>query len=477
MTPRRDVASLIRRHRWPEPPPGLRERVLLEAHVPEPARANRDSTLHDPGARPPGWRPQFALVLIVSILLTFGGCTGADIWAGRSVEAEIARLEARNGRLDRATMMMAPVPAEDNRAEVARTAAKLAIRPASPKPIFLFSPRGSFPVSADLRAFAEPNAVAIRMADGIRTRARSNWNVDYAGDGMRPAYMELRTLADAIWAAALLSIEAGHSDDAAVKTAIGLALASSLVQEPEVIAQMVRIAIGNRQILALERLLKDAEPSGPALAELAKWLAENRGAAPMRAALLGELKQVHSIFTRMEAGNVDRGTAEYLYPMTWPALPDSWYGPIARLSRPIVRLAHARYLRQMGDVLDVERGPRPRPEWPAPPPAPRRWELADRLVEKFASGMESVVDTGDDFASELAAAEVAVALRRYRLDRGAYPDDLMVLAPLYLDALPIDPYSGRPPYYTRNGAGFTLRVQEGRKTARPWFVLEWNIPK
>ena len=35
------------------------------------------------------------------------------------------------------------------------------------------------------------------------------------------------------------------------------------------------------------------------------------------------------------------------------------------------------------------------------------------------------------------------------------------LTPAYLEQSPIDPYTGRPPVYTRQGSGFTLRAQAG----------------
>ncbi|MEZ5319263.1 MAG: hypothetical protein R2752_17815 [Vicinamibacterales bacterium] len=48
--------------------------------------------------------------------------------------------------------------------------------------------------------------------------------------------------------------------------------------------------------------------------------------------------------------------------------------------------------------------------------------------------------------------------------------------PEYLDRLPIDPYTGQPPVYARQGEGFTLRAQgsedlpESAKRALQWSV-------
>jgi hypothetical protein len=471
---RREVEDLVRRHPWPSPSAELRTRIVR----PEPATGA--SRLHKAPAAtgfappPPRWKPSFGVLLVVSLIFTFGGCTGADVWAGRSVEAEVARLEARYGSLDQVTMLVPPVPPEDNRARVARAAAALTVPPTKSDWQSLFRLRDSAPVPADLRAFVEANSAAVRLAADIRTPGQSNWEVDYQKMGDSPPWTEVRHLSDAIWVTARLDIEAGRADAAAAKHSSGLALAASITQEPELVSQLIRIATLTRQISGVQRLLTDAEPSRPALDELARWLTENRAPDQMRSALLGALKQTHAIVARMEEGDVDLTTARYLYPETWPALPESWYGPIVRAARPMVRLAHARYLRQMGELLAVEEGPRPRPAWPERM-LPRRWELVNRLVDKFASGIERCIETEDDSRSEIGAAEVAVALRRYRLDHGVYPDDVSVLVPRYLTELPADPYTGRPPVYSRQGAGFTLRA--GRPAPATWFVLEWNVPR
>ena len=52
--------------------------------------------------------------------------------------------------------------------------------------------------------------------------------------------------------------------------------------------------------------------------------------------------------------------------------------------------------------------------------------------------------------------QLEAMLRRYKLDRRAYPEDLSALVPAYLPQLPIDPVTGKPPVYTRDSDGFTL---------------------
>ena len=101
----------------------------------------------------------------------------------------------------------------------------------------------------------------------------------------------------------------------------------------------------------------------------------------------------------------------------------------------------------------------------------RRW------VSTFTAGLERSIESGDRFTSGLNAAELAVALRRFRLDHGSYPDELSALAPEYLASVPIDPFTGRPPVYARKGAGFELHAEGPKsRTPRPP-ELDWVVPK
>jgi hypothetical protein len=53
-------------------------------------------------------------------------------------------------------------------------------------------------------------------------------------------------------------------------------------------------------------------------------------------------------------------------------------------------------------------------------------------------------------------AAIAVALRRFRLDHGTYPNTLDELVPMYIKVVPFDPFTDRQPGFLRSGAGFEL---------------------
>lgn len=64
--------------------------------------------------------------------------------------------------------------------------------------------------------------------------------------------------------------------------------------------------------------------------------------------------------------------------------------------------------------------------------------------------LENLFDMKSLDETNLAATRLIVALHRYRRDRGRFPDDLQALVPGYLDAVPRDPYDGRPFRYARD---------------------------
>ena len=415
------------------------------------------------------------ILLIAAVLLFLVIHTGFDWWAGRRIDAEVARLEQRYGSLDPQTLTVPSVPEGENRARAIRAAAAL----------IKYTPRESWseyqpslsafskqnppaPVPADLRAFVETNRSTLRLVADARSRPQSNWEADYSGRGNVPRLLEIRTLSNTIYLASLLDLEAGRPDKAAQSIASGLAMAASMRQEPWLITQLIRIAVTGQHMEAVQRLLVWSEPSKASLEELAKWLVENRSPDPMHVGLLGELKLFNGSFTRAES------TAEL--PTLLGIHPPFVFGPPARLTRPLARLSRLRYLQMMGELLDAQTGARPRP---GSMKAPSRWSSPVKEVVYVAKpGLERAMDSGDQFNSALGLTELAVALRRFRLEHGQYPDALSALAPTYLPSVPIDPQTGKPSAYERLSAGFRLQAAQDKiVSAQTAALRDWTVPK
>lgn len=421
------------------------------------------------------WR-RVRLIAVVVLLVLLVAWVGLDLWAGRRIDEEVARLEKSYGSLaERSLRSPQKVPAADNRARVARAAAALAVleepgRRPDLAPERYLGLRPWSPVPESVRAYVEINRPAIRIAEETRSRGRTSWEADYVSGVGFPPLMELRLLSNAICLAALIDLQDGRADSAAHQVATGLAVASTLREEPVLIVQLVRIAMYMTQLQVIRQIVIGADPSRSTLEDLARWLVESRSPSPIGVGLVGELRLGHAEGTRIEAGRVEDLISDAGNPASW------YFGPIARLSRPLVRLAHLRYLREFERLIKIERGPRPRPDIALSQPV--AWPGIRRFSDRFSTaGLERALESGDELAQGLSATELAVALRRFRLDAGSYPDDLSALVPKYLPAVPIDPFTGRPLVYARKDAGFELHA-EGPKRGSPRSpVLDWVVPK
>jgi len=302
------------------------------------------------------------------------------------------------------------------------------------------------------------------LALEARTRHQASWDADYASGWKMPSLLDIRTLGNALVYAAILDIKRGRHDDASANVAAGLAVAASLRREPGLLAQLIRVAVALQQCEAVRSLVIRSEPSTDALAALSRALVESRETDPMRVALRAELALQNAAFLKIERGEATDTFGVRKSPF--------WFG---RIGRPWVRLARLHYLQEMERLIDVEGGPRPRPPFPDRPRY-ARWDWRS-LGSGFLAGLERAVESGDTHNSVLGVTEIGVALRRHRLDRGSYPDELSALVPAYLARLPIDPVTGRPPAYARSGAGFTLKAQPIRKDAGANAALEWVVAR
>jgi hypothetical protein len=441
------------------------------------------------------WR-RIALMLLVLVAVLLVVRAALDLWAGRRLSAEIARLEKVYGRLDPATLAPPKVPPAENRARVMRAAASLtSVGTAERSVLDRFDrpyPQPSTDLSDDLRRIVEQNRLAVQVAEQGRRRPKSDWEIDYAYNHNFPRLLDVRTLGRVLAASCRVDVDAGRPDQAAEAALAGLAAAASFGGEPNSVLQLTRMDIARNQMMCVRDLLERDQPSLAVLTEVAQALGESRTPDPIYTAFIGELKYDNQMFAQLE-----RGVGVAVGPRGDPNQSPTWAAQLVTwLCRPLIRLAHVRYLEGMARIIDLQRvAPSARPASaddarPTTPWRPRRWWQIGRrfdetflarlanLDETFLAGLTRLADSGYLYTSQLNGAELAVALRRFRLDRGTYPDTLTGLAPQYLAQVSIDPITGRPPEYTRQGEGFELRGHAPkwmREDDNP--LLVWKIPR
>ncbi len=412
-------------------------------------------------------RRRVRLYVLLGILVLLVLHVGADMLAGRRVDSVLARLEQRVGPLTLGRLAAAEVPPGENLARLVRAATALTVPSAPPVEHALGAladARQTTSVPEVIRAFVTANQPAIDLTREFETRQKADWEADYLTGENAASLLEVRTLGNVLMASALLDLEAGRVDDAVRQVSNGLAVSASMRNEPSLITQLIRVAIVNRQLGVVQRLVANHDPSRAALEGLAARLAENRDPSPMTVGMLGEVTLINSTFAAVEAGRTDAVAGRA--PSLWST------SPFRRIGRPLIRYQRAAYLERMASILESQTGPRPRLQV-----LPQHRPLfAGQFISGATSGLERALMTGDDHDSELAAAETAVALRRYQLGHGEYPAELGALVPQYLPAVPIDPFTGKPPAYVKGETGFTLTTQRHdprRATMRP--TPEWKV--
>ena len=112
----------------------------------------------------------------------------------------------------------------------------------------------------------------------------------------------------------------------------------------------------------------------------------------------------------------------------------------------------------MSGVLEYQHLARPERErrWGSSPPAPERraWHLLGAMM---LSNLGNAIERADLWETRFMLGRLGLALERYRLARGIYPERLDALVPELLPKVPVDPFSGGPPEYRRSGDGYLLR--------------------
>jgi len=391
--------------------------------------------------------------LLLGILALLVVRIGLDLWAGHRVRTKIARLEAKYGSLAPSAGQPPEVPDADNRARLVKAAAALVMPGAPDEAARLISAIRSVktlphtaPVPDGLRKFLDANRESLRLVDEARGLRETTWNLDYETFEDTPPLLELRTLSNVTYLAARLAIDDGRPDEASRVLEGGLAVASSLSQEPMLVVQLIRIAVALEQLDGVKELIERSEPSAPALEALAGRLGGSREPDPLTIGLVGELRYSNAVLARLEDGRGGRDSPGWQTGFrTWALL---------LIGRPFMRLARARYLEETDALIEAQAGGRPLDPFDG---TTRLGWLGQGFMS--TTGLERAMRTGDEFVSALGAAELGVALRRYRLAHGAYPEELSALVPDYLPGVPIDPFTGQPPIYARQGEGFSLRAE------------------
>ncbi len=328
-----------------------------------------------------------------------------------------------------------------------------------------------FPVSSQAQSPAADVLLALGKYDAaideLRQAARmpdSRFPLEYDKDD--PAAMVLPHLApmkdclQVLQLRTLAELQNGQSGQALADVKLMLRLVNSIRAEPILISHLVRVALVNIALQPVWEGLADHQWSDAQLVELDQELAGLDFIADYKLAMRGEMVLFQGgifDFLRRHPAQLPylMGDGNTVPPRAGPGLyrliPSGWfYQNQLNCARAMVEwylpaadtnqgIFSPDTIRRADAAIAAESKLKPNP-----------YNLIERMLlpslgiaaKKFAAGQNSV-----------SLARVGIALERYRLAHGEYPESLDALAPQFISRLPHDVINGGPLHYRREANG------------------------
>ena len=290
----------------------------------------------------------------------------------------------------------------------------------------------------------KPRLVAARLSGQPYGRFPVDWNrgglTTILPHGQQP-----RTVAALLRWSAVSAASGGDADAGLVSCRACVNAGRSLHDEPSTISQLVRIACGTLAVQTAGRVLALGAASEKELVALAESLQQEDLAPLFEIMARSERAMAHRVFTVVTAGDELALPAD-LHPDEAAAF--------ARIPKgQAARTAHVWSLKHYTWLVAISKTPTSEQaaaivEWVAvmkreSPPGAREVIVA---ADKIGAASRR-------YTALVRSAIVALALERYRLANGRWPDKLTDLVPIYLPAVPTDPEDAAPLRYRRLADG------------------------
>lgn len=246
---------------------------------------------------------------------------------------------------------------------------------------------------------------------------------------------------------ALLHAENGEADAAIRSVRSGFGLARSLLKEPSLISQLVRMAYEGLTISTLERLINRNELTDEQYVQLSDFVYGAERTSDISCAYIGERCMGLSFFRAPQSmGSVGFEGV--------PARPIFIFCQGVGL----VDMDAVIYLDTMNDYMEATRLPYPqrRKAMDAIEKKLRSMSKIHILAHELTPALSRIITIETRTIAHLRTARAGLAVQRYRLTAGALPDSLAELVPAYLDAVPKDPFDGNELRYSKRDAGFII---------------------
>ena len=310
---------------------------------------------------------------------------------------------------------------------------------------------------ADLAAGLARFEPALRHARKLHTRPRGGTRIDFPDLAFAvpiPHVQDARGVAQLLRCEADLAAVAGDGPTAADRVIGVMNAGRSIGDEPLLISQLVRLAMGKAAARSAVQVLAWAELSDPDVARVQAALVAEYHEPILLWAARGERAVGHASIEALRDGRADRTVA------AMGAVPDR--SPDARLLRwlnrgtvPADEAAHLRTATEFVRLAGLPPHERlaAAERWEADLRALTRDSLVSRaryhLTGLLTPAVEAVIRGDAHGRIDLGCAAALLGCERFRLRHGRWPGTLDELPADLRPLVPTDPYTGRPVVYRR----------------------------
>lgn len=289
-------------------------------------------------------------------------------------------------------------------------------------------PRRSAPLPREMlqaiEAYLDKNREALDLLKRAPTKTRARYPIDLTrGPAVElPHLAPLKLGAMLLQLAALRDVEISQCERALDGCHASIRLAGSLLDEPDLFSQLVRLRCLDTSVASLERVLCRCGVPDRQLAGLMSELHDTEAPKSMLRAFAGVLCNVNDAFDRL--GSIHKDRPQHL-----------------KIMQDYIKACTKPFPERLTDRSGVEQQIKRLPTYYEIPWIP--------------SIGHSLVLEGETVA-RLRAARAALAVERFRNATGKLPDRLSELVSTYLDEIPADPFDGKPLRFKRPATGYVI---------------------
>ena len=297
-------------------------------------------------------------------------------------------------------------------------------------------------------SYLRDNQKSLESLHKAATLKHCRYPVDLSA-GQKVTVIEMQQIVRLLGVEAAVHAENGDSEASVEALICSLNVADSLSNAPLLVSQLVRMACQDFNVLTLEHIINTIDFTDEQLAQLSKTIADKQRLSGISYGLTGEICDAISEFENYSTYMSLNGNKVPL-PVKFA---DSVYRGLGlNKSDAIIYL----------DILNkfIEAGKLPLHE---------RREAAKKIqaeidnISRIHLVLKSTTPSYTQFLSreltdisKLRAAQVALAVQRYRLKNEKLPDSLSNLVPEYFDSVPTDPFDGKELRYKKLDSGFVI---------------------